>query len=280
MTDKARGGRIQGKVAIVTGAAQGIGEGIAKDFAKEGAYVVVADTNLEKAGSVAEEINRTHGAGKAIAIQTDVADESSVRNMVKKTVQSYGGIDILVCNAGVVRAGGVKTMGLEDFMFVTKVNYIGYFLCVKHVARVMAEQHKRDSSRIMDIIQINSKSGLQGSYKNAAYAGSKFGGVGLTQSFALELLEDGIKVNAICPGNYFDGPLWTDPKDGLFVQYLREGKVAGARTVEDVRRHYESKVPMRRGCKVEDIMHAIYYVIEQSYETGQAIPVAGGQVMR
>jgi len=273
-------GRVEKKVAIVTGAAQGIGEGIVKDFAEEGAYVVVADVNIEKAQKVAEEINRQHGSGRAMAQHTDVTDEQSVREMIEKTVHTYRRIDILVCSAGVVRAGSVKTMSLEDFDFVTKVNYFGYFLCVKHASKVMAEQHKRDPSRWTDIIQINSKSGLQGSYKNAAYAGSKFGGIGLTQSFALELLEDGIKVNAICPGNYFDGPLWSDPKKGLFVQYLKAGKVPGAKTVEDVRRYYESKIPVGKGCRIEDIMHAIYYVIEQPYETGQAILVAGGQVMR
>ena len=109
--------------------------------------------------------------------------------------------------------------------------------------------------------------------------GSKFGGIGLTQSFALELVEDGIKVNSICPGNFLDGPLWSDPRNGLFVQYLQTGKVPGAKTVDDVRRFYESKVPMGRGCTTADVMKAIYYLIEQAYETGQALPVTGGQVM-
>ena len=104
--------------------------------------------------------------------------------MIDETVRVFGGIDILVYSAGVVGAGSVKTMSLGDFELVTKVNYIGYFLCVKHAARVMTEQHKHDPSRWMDIIQINSKSGLQGSNKNAAYAGSKFGGIGLAQSYA------------------------------------------------------------------------------------------------
>ena len=133
--------------------------------------------------------------------------------------------------------------------------------------------------RMADIIEINSKSGLAGSNKNFAYAGSKFGGIGLTQSFALELAEYGIKVNAVCPGNFLDGPLWSDPEKGLFVQYLRAGKVKGAKTVDDVRRHYESKVPLGRGCRTEDVVRAILYIIEQQYETGQAIPVTGGQVM-
>jgi sorbitol-6-phosphate 2-dehydrogenase len=150
---------------------------------------------------------------------------------------------------------------------------------VQKVAPVMALQHHAAPQCWFDIIQINSKSGLQGSNRNGAYAGSKFGGIGLTQSFAMELVEDGIKVNSVCPGNYFDGPLWSDPETGLFVQYLRTGKVPGARTIADVRRAYEAKVPMGRGCTTADVMKAICYLVEQQYETGQAVPVTGGQIM-
>ena len=101
----------------------------------------------------------------------------------------------------------------------------------------MKVQHRFAPGCWTDIIQINSKSGLEGSNRNFAYAGSKFGGIGLTQSFALELVEHNIKVNSVCPGNLFDGPLWSDPQTGLFVQYLRAGKVPGAKTIEEVRRH-------------------------------------------
>jgi sorbitol-6-phosphate 2-dehydrogenase len=150
---------------------------------------------------------------------------------------------------------------------------------VKHAAPIMARQHAANPAWWGDIVEINSKSGLVGSSRNSAYAGSKFGGIGLTQSFALELVGDGIKVNAICPGNFLDGPLWSDPVNGLFVQYLREGKVPGATTVEDVRHAYEAKVPMGRGCTPADVMEALYYLVAQRYETGQALPVTGGQVM-
>jgi sorbitol-6-phosphate 2-dehydrogenase len=173
----------------------------------------------------------------------------------------------------------VKTLPEKDFDFVTTVNYKGYFLCVQKAAPILATQRLARKEYTSDIIQINSKSGLQGSNRNGAYAGSKFGGVGLTQSFALELVADGIKVNAICPGNFFDGPLWSDPRNGLFAQYLRSGKVPGARTIADVKRFYEAKVPMNRGCTTADVVKAIYYLIEQKYETGQALPVTGGQVM-
>jgi NAD(P)-dependent dehydrogenase (short-subunit alcohol dehydrogenase family) len=120
---------------------------------------------------------------------------------------------------------------------------------------------------------------LKGSNKNFAYAGGKFGGIGLTQSFALELMPFNIKVNSICPGNFFDGPLWSDPENGLFVQYLNAGKVPGATTISDVKSFYEKQVPAGRGCTAEDVAKAIFYVIDQQYETGQAVPVTGGQNM-
>ena len=99
--------------------------------------------------------------------------------------------------------------------------------------RFLKIQAKYRKDYFSDIIQINSKSGLRGSKMNFAYAGGKFGGIGLTQSFALELMEYKIKVNSICPGNFYEGPLWSDPEKGLFVQYLRAGKVPGAKTIEE-----------------------------------------------
>jgi sorbitol-6-phosphate 2-dehydrogenase len=162
---------------------------------------------------------------------------------------------------------------------VTDVNYVGFFLVAKYAGALFKRQNRTAPLWKTDLIQINSKSGLEGSNKNGAYAGSKFGGLGLVESFALELVEYGIKVNAICPGNFLDGPLWSDPDRGLFVQYLRTGKVPGAKTVADVRAFYESKVPMKRGCTGPDVMRALYYIVEQEYETGQAVPVTGGQVM-
>jgi sorbitol-6-phosphate 2-dehydrogenase len=170
-------------------------------------------------------------------------------------------------------------MDPESFERMTRVNYIAFFLCVKKVTPILKLQSRFRPDYFMDIIQINSKSGLRGSNRNFAYAGAKFGGIGLTQSFALELIPDRIKVNAICPGNYFEGPLWNDPETGLFVQYLRAGKVPGAKTIADIQAHYNKQVPAGRGCRVADVMKAILYVIDQEYETGQAIPVTGGQEM-
>ena len=271
--------RLEGKIALVTGSAQGFGKGIAESMAAEGAYVVVADLNGDGAAACAGELSAAHGDGAAISVQANVAQEESAQAMVQAAVLGYGGLDILVSNAGIVIAGDLTEQTKDKFELVTSVNYTGYFLCVKYASVPMKIQHRYRPGYFMDIIEINSKSGLIGSNKNFAYAGSKFGGVGLTQSFALELVEFGIKVNAICPGNLLDGPLWSDPVKGLFKQYLDSGKVPGAKNVADVRAFYESKVPMKKGCTVPDVVCAILYAVDQKGETGQAIPVTGGQVM-
>ena len=267
-------GRLSGKVVVVTGAAQGFGRGIAEELHKEGAVTVIADMNETLAKEVAENLG-----DRAMAVYVNVTDEESVAAMYSEVVSAYGGVDLLVANAGVLRAGPLATYEKQDMEFVTNVNYIGTFLCCKYAAMVMQAQHEADPDAMYDIVIMSSKSGLVGSNKNFAYAGSKFGVIGLAQSFALELCEYNIKVNAICPGNYLDGPLWSDPEKGLFVQYLQSGKVPGAKTVDDVRKFYEAKVPMNRGCRPLDVARAVMYCVEQVYETGQAIPVTGGQVM-
>ena len=272
-------GRFAGRIALVTGAAQGFGLGIAQGLASAGGHVVLADIKAEVAAEQAEQLEAEFGRGRAWSVDMDVSDEASVDAGVAAAVERYGGLDLFVSNAGILRAGGVAEQALADFDLVTKVNYRGYFLGVRAVAPIMALQHLGRPDYRADIIEVNSKSGLVGSKRNFAYAGSKFGGVGLTQSFALELVEDGIKVNAVCPGNYYEGPLWSDPDSGLFVQYLREDKVPGANTIEEVRAAYEAKVPMGRGCTPEDVVEAILYLVAQQYETGQALPVTGGQVM-
>ena len=270
---------VYNKVCVVTGGAQGFGESIVRELIKNGAIVFIADMNEEGARQLAADLNAEAGRTAAFGVAVNVTDEESVHKMVGGIVDTVGGIDLFVSNAGVLKAGSVKEMTLKDFEFVTDVNYVGFFLCTKHVASVMELMNKPTGKYFTDIISISSKSALEGSNKNGAYAGSKFGSVGLVQSFAKELVADNTKVNTVCPGNFFDGPLWSDPDRGLFVQYLNTGKVPGAKTIADVRRYYEAQVPMNRGCDGEDVTKAILYAVEQKYETGQAIPVTGGQVM-
>lgn len=271
--------RLYQKVILVTGAAQGFGYGIAQHLALNGAYVVLADINLPKAEKAAKEFCELIKPFAGMAIQADVTDEISVNQCINKVVAFYGGIDILVSNAGILKAGSLEELSLKDFIRVTDVNYTAYFILTKYVSSIMKHQNEINPQYWMDIIQINSKSGLIGSNNNCAYAGSKFGGIGLTQSFALELAEYNIKVNSICPGNYLNGPLWSNPETGLFVQYLKTNKIKGAKTIEDLKTFYNNKVPMRRSCEVNDVTKAVMYVIEQEYETGQAFPVTGGQLM-
>lgn len=272
-------GRVQNKIAIVTGGAQGFGGGIAELLYEQGANVVIADLNEEAGRKMATTLNSKRQTNQAFFVKANVVSPESVEEMISATVKQFGGLDVIISNAGILRAGGLDEMTPEIFSVMTDVNYKGYFLCAKYASAIMKVQSKYREDYFTDIIQINSKSGLKGSNRNFAYAGGKFGGIGLTQSFAMELMPNRIKVNSICPGNFFEGPLWSDPEKGLFVQYLKAGKVPGAKNIKDVKAFYEAQVPAGRGCRVIDVVRAIFYVMEQEYETGQAVPVTGGQNM-
>jgi len=255
------------RIAIVTGAAQGLGEAIAHRLAGEGAHVVVADVNLEGAQQVAEAI-RQQMERRAIAVRADVTDEPQVEAMVQRTVEEFDRLDILVANAGIVIAGEAAEFPAGQWRKVIEVNLVGYFLCAKHAARVMKQQRRGV------IIQINSKSGKKGSTRNSAYAASKFGGIGLTQSLALELAQYGVRVNAVCPGNLLDSPLWVD---SLYDQYATRLNVPR----EEVRAMYEAKIPLGRAVTYDDVTNLVVFLASDasSHMTGQAINVTGGEEM-
>jgi rhamnose utilization protein RhaD (predicted bifunctional aldolase and dehydrogenase)/NAD(P)-dependent dehydrogenase (short-subunit alcohol dehydrogenase family) len=273
------GNKLANRIAVVTGGARGFGAGIAGAFHGLNLNIVVADLNEEEGRVFVDSLNKEKKSCKAIFTRADVSDPASVKDLVATAVSEFGGLDIMISNAGVLKAGGLDEMDPGIFSKTTEINYNGYFYCAKYASEIMRLQNSEKAGYYTDIIQINSKSGLRGSNRNFAYAGAKFGGIGLTQSFALELAADRIKVNAVCPGNFYEGPLWSDPANGLFIQYLKTGKVPGAKSIDDVRKFYENQVPMKRGCRLEDVMKAILYIIDQEYETGQAIPVTGGQIM-
>ncbi len=258
---------LQDQVAVVTGGAQGLGQAICQRLAAEGAHVVVADLNEEAAAATAVGIAATTGR-QAIALKADVTDESQVAAMVEQSLEKFGRLDIAVANAGIVITGQITEFPADQWRAVVDVNLIGYFLLAKYAARPMKAQKSGA------IIQINSKSGKKGSYKNSAYAASKFGGIGLTQSIALELAEYGVRVNAVCPGNLLDSPLWVN---SLYSQYARRLGISET----EVRQKYIDQVPMKRGCAYEDVCNVVLFLAsdQAGYMTGQAINVTGGQEM-
>jgi sorbitol-6-phosphate 2-dehydrogenase len=259
---------LEDKVALVTGGAQGLGQAICERLAREGCRVVVADINEPVAQETAAKIC-AESERRAVALKVDVTDEAQVEAAVARTVAEFGRLDIAVANAGILIAEAIQDFPADRWRKVIEVDLVGYFLIAKHAARVMIQQHSGT------IIQINSKSGKKGSYKNSAYAASKFGGIGLTQSIALELAEHGVRVNAICPGNMLDSPLWVN---SLYKQYAKKWGITEA----EVRQRYIDQVPMKRGCTFEDVCNVLVFLAsdQSAYMTGQAINVTGGQEMR
>ena len=262
------------KVAIVTGGAQGLGQAISQRLAREGCTVVIADVNEKGVGDTAAAIARETGS-RVIGVKVDVTQEAEVKALFDRAAQEFGRVDIVVANAAILIAEPIADADAEKWRAVMNVNLFGYFLVTKYACRIMKPQ--RNGS----IININSKSGKKGSAANSAYAASKFGGIGHTQSVALEMAPFNIRCNAICPGNLLDSPLWTHPEKGLFVQYLRAGKVAGAKNIEDVRQAYVNQVPMKRGCSYDDVCNAVVFLAsdQSAYITGIALSVTGGQEM-
>ncbi|SMO71352.1 sorbitol-6-phosphate dehydrogenase [Melghirimyces algeriensis] len=254
------------KVAIVAGGGQNLGEALSYRLALEGYQVAVADLIREHAIKVATEI-RNHYQVASLPVTVDLTKEDQVRKMVRDTVDIFGRIDLLVYNAGVAKSANITEYELQDWQKTLDTNLTGYFLTAREVAKVMVNQ------RYGNIIQINSKSGKVGSKHNSAYSASKFGGVGLTQSLALDLAEYNIRVNSIMPGNLLDSPMF----QSLTPQYAKKLGIKP----EEVRQVYIDKVPLKRGCTYEDIANAVvFYASDQaSYMTGQSINVTGGQVM-
>ena len=259
---------LEDRVALITGGGQGLGQAISVRLAQEGAHVLVADLNEQTARTTAEGIASTTDR-RAIDLKVDVTDEAQVEGMFHRAKQEFGRLDIVVSNAGILISEEIAEFPAEKWRAVINVNLFGYFLVIKHAARIMKEQ------RSGSIIQINSKSGKKGSFKNSAYAASKFGGIGLTQSAALEMAEYNVRVNAVCPGNLLDSPLWVN---SLYSQYAKKWGISE----EEVRQRYIDQVPMKRGCTYEDVCNVVVFLAsdQAGYMTGQAVNVTGGQEMR
>lgn len=259
---------LAGKKAVVTGAAQGLGAAIVEQLAREGADVAAWDLNADGVAATAKRIAEATGR-KVISDSVNVSDAAAVAAAMDRANGALGGINVAVCNAGILISGDSVEFDADKWRKVIDVNLVGYFISAREAARVMLANGGGS------IVQINSKSGKKGSFKNSAYAASKFGGIGVTQSLALEFAERGVRVNSICPGNLLDSPLWTE---SLFKQYAQNQGITEA----EVRQKYIDQVPMKRACQYRDVTNVVVFMASDasSYMTGQAINVTGGQEMR
>jgi sorbitol-6-phosphate 2-dehydrogenase len=260
---------LKGKRAVITGAAQGLGLAIGERLVQEGCRLVMADLQEGPLQAGVSQLAAAAGAECVTGLRCDVTQEAEVAALVAAALDRLGGIDVFVANAGILISGPVVDFDVARWRKVIEVNLVGQMLCMKHALRPMLKQ------RAGSFIQINSKSGKKGSFKNSAYAASKFGSIGLVQSVALEAAEAGVRVNAICPGNLLDSPLW---KDSLFKQYAAN---QGA-TEEEIRKKYIDQVPLKRPCTYTDVCNVVVFMAsdQSAYMTGQAINVTGGQEMR
>lgn len=260
------GDRLQGKVAAVTGAGRGIGRGIAERFLAEGASVVLVDRDPEIADTAAEV---ARGAGThAVGVTCDVTDEASVNALMDTIDERFGGLDVLVNNAGAITIAPLAELSLEAWNRVLAVNTTGAFLCAKAAVPLM-----KRAGRGGRILNAASGQARQGFIYTPHYAASKFGVIGLTQSLAKELAPDQITVNAYCPG-IVGSDMWA-------YNDREWGRLLGDYAPGELMAEWVSGIPLGRAGTNDDIAHLLVFLAsaEAAYITGQAINVDGGMFM-
>lgn len=258
---------LPGKSAVITGAARGIGRGIAERFAREGASVAICDIDAAAARDTEAALRARHGPA-VCAIEVDVADRAGVLAMAESVTRRFGRIDVLVNNAGISKVVPFAEMDEALWDATLDVNLKGAFLCCHAVLPQMAAQ---GSGRIVNIC---SQSGKRGNAQYAAYCASKFGLIGLTQSLAQEYAALGITVNAICPGVVMTD-LWRSP-DMLDAYAAKRGL-----QTEEVEGYLRRRIPLGRLCTPEDVASVAAFLAsdESGYMTGQALNATGGAEM-
>jgi 3-oxoacyl-[acyl-carrier protein] reductase len=244
--------KLKGKVALVTGSAQGIGRSIAEALAKEGADIIVSDINIELATSTANEISKL--GVRSIAVKTNVSDANDVASSVDQAVKALGKIDILINNAGITKDNLLIRMKDEEWDAVLSVNLKSMFLCTKAVAPLMMK------NRWGRIINIASIVGEMGNFGQANYSAAKAGAIGFTKTVARELASRNITCNAIAPG---------------FIDTAMTQKLS-----DDVKKRLSEQIPLTRLGTPEDIAKAVVFLCtDADYITGQVINVNGGMYM-
>jgi NAD(P)-dependent dehydrogenase (short-subunit alcohol dehydrogenase family) len=246
--------KLEGKVALITGAGRGIGRGIALTFAREGAAVGVNAAHLSSAEGTVETIRNL--GGKALAIEADVGEEASVRRMVEEVIKELGGVHVLVNNAGVnLEIAPTVNQSLEKWDAIMKVNLRGTYLCCREAGKWMLR------NRAGKIINMASAFGMGGIPMRTAYSPSKAGVINLTQDLAVEWAKDGVNVNGIAPGFVATDMVASIIKSGRYDE-------------EALRR----RIPMGRLASVDEVASVALFLAssESDYITGVTIPVDGG----
>ncbi len=273
---------LAGKVAVITGVGRprGIGRATALRFAREGAHVVLAELgagteriaqDIQGVGpDLARVAAEVEAAGaQVLAVPTDVSQPDDVETLVQRTVDHFGQVDIMVCNAAIIADQGTDPLELsaETFARVLAVNLTGTFLCAQAAARHMVRQGRGGK-----IVTVSSRAGRRGSPQIPAYSSSKFGVIGLTQSLALALAPHGIRVNCVCPGA-------VDTDMGAPIHEQRAIQLGAS--PENARDEAARAIPLGRLTTGEDLAKAIVWLssAESDHITGQALNVTGGSLM-